>query len=86
MKRILYWFEDSNRWKHVLGGIIIGIISDDWYCASLTGLGTASSLEYKDKSHGGSWDWIDWSFTIGGVAVGFGFRSFLTKFCSGIFA
>lgn len=71
------WLKQSNRWKHIIGGMAIGLISDDWYCATLAGVGIASALEYKDRARGGSWEWIDWGLTIGGVAVGFGARVLL---------
>lgn len=66
------WLKQSNRWKHIIGGVVLGLISYDWYCATLAGMGIASALEYKDRAWGGSWEWIDWGLTIGGVAVGFG--------------
>ncbi len=74
MKKIVTWLRTSNRWKHVVGGIAIGILSDDWYCTALSGVGIASALEYKDKAHGCVWDWIDWSLTVGGVIVGHAIR------------
>ena len=74
MKKIVTWLRTSNRWKHVVGGIAIGILSDDWYCAVLSGAGIASALEYKDRAWNGSWDWIDWSLTVGGVIVGHAIR------------
>lgn len=55
----------------------IGLLSDDLYCATLSGVGIASALEYKDKAHGGTFDLVDWFLTIGGVAVGFGIRKLL---------
>lgn len=85
MKKVITWLKESNRYKHISGGIAIGLVSDDWYCATLAGVGISSALEYKDKVYGCSWDWVDWSLTVGGVAVGFSLRSFLTKICSGIF-
>lgn len=74
MKKMITWLRESNRWKHLIGGITIGVLSDDWYCATLSGMGIASALEYKDKAHGGSWDWIDWGLTIAGVIVGYALR------------
>ena len=71
MKKVWNWLRESNRWKHLVGGIVIGILSDDWYCAGLTGVGIASALEYKDRAWGSAWDWSDWSLTVGGVIVGF---------------
>lgn len=77
MKNLIEWLKASNRWKHIIGGMAIGLLSDDWYCATLSGVGIASALEYKDKAHGCSWDWIDWGLTVGGVAVGLGVRVLL---------
>lgn len=74
MGKVIDWIKESNRWKHLVGGIVIGILSDDWYCATLSGVGIASALEYKDRAWGGTFDWIDWGLTIGGVIVGHAIR------------
>ena len=67
------FLSESHRWQHLVGGILIGLLSlGSWYAAALAGCGTASALEFKDKSWGGKWDWIDWSCTIVGAAIGFG--------------
>lgn len=67
------WFTESHRWQHLIGGIVIGILSlGNWYTATIAGVGIASSLEFKDNSWGGRWDWTDWICTIAGVAIGFG--------------
>ena len=67
------WITDSHRWQHLVGGIVIGLLSlGCWYTALLAGLGIASALEFKDRSWGGRWDWIDWIMTIAGVALGYG--------------
>ena len=71
MKKIIEWFKESNRYKHFLGGIAIGIGANSVYCAAYAGIGVASALELKDKLHGGEWDWIDWSLTVSGVAIGY---------------
>ena len=74
MKKVITWLKESNRYKHLIGGMAIGLLSDDWYCATLVGCGVAFSLEYKDKAHGGIWDWIDLGLTMVGVIVGYGLR------------
>lgn len=74
MKKIWDWLKQSNRYKHLVGGMAIGLMADDWYCAGLAGVGIASALEYKDKAHGGAWDWIDWGLTLIGVLVGYGVK------------
>lgn len=70
MKRILEWFKESNRWKHLLGGFVIGLGTHGIYCAAYAGIGVAAALELKDKLWGGKWDWIDFGLTVGGAAVG----------------
>lgn len=52
MKKILKWLKLSNRWKHLIGGVCIGLGADDDYCAAYAGLGVAASLELKDKLWG----------------------------------
>lgn len=75
---IINWFKKSNRYKHFAGGVAIGIASDTPYCAALCGCGVASALELKDKLWGGKWDWIDWSLTVAGVALGYSCRTCFT--------
>lgn len=70
MENIISWLKESHRLQHVVGGLAIGLLSDSNYCATLSGLLVASSLELKDKLWGGKWDWVDWALTIGGVIVG----------------
>lgn len=70
MKKIISWLKESHRLQHIVGGLAIGLLSDSNYCATLSGLVVASSLELKDKLWGGKWDWVDWALTIGGVIVG----------------
>lgn len=67
---MIAWLRESNRWKHLIGGCIIGFISDDAWCATLAGVGIASALEYKDQAWGGKWDRLDWGLTVAGVIVG----------------
>lgn len=70
MKKIISWLKESHRLQHIVGGLAIGLLSDSNYCATLSGLVVASSLELKDKLWGGKWDWVDWALTLGGVIVG----------------
>lgn len=57
------WLSESNRMKHFLYAIPIGLIF-----TILCVLGVASGMEFKDREHGGSWDWLDWIATILGGA------------------
>lgn len=70
MKKIINWFKESNRWKHLTGGIALGLIANGWYCAIYAATATAAAMEYKDKAYGGKWDWIDLGLTVAGACVG----------------
>lgn len=70
MKKLIKWLSVSNRWKHLVGGLIIGIFAFGWFNAMYAGVLTASALEYKDRVHGGEWDWIDFALTVVGAFVG----------------
>lgn len=70
MKKFIEWLKSSNRWKHLLGGFGIGVCSTGWYCAVYAGTLIAGALEFKDKAHGGKWDWIDFGLTVGGAVLG----------------
>ena len=74
MKNLLRWLKESNRLSHLIGGVCIGLFSDNLYCAAYAGIGVASALELKDKMWGGSWDWKDLGLTVLGVSVGFSIR------------
>lgn len=77
MKKIIEWLSASNRWKHLVGGMLIGFGSDDWYCALYSSAGVAAALELKDKIWDGQWDWIDLSLTVTGAVVGYSIRTLL---------
>lgn len=70
MKKILTWLKQSNRYKHLIGGCLIGLGADSNYCAAYAGIGVAGALEFKDRAHGGKWDWVDFGVTLAGVALG----------------
>lgn len=70
MGKVIEWLKSSNRWKHLVGGMLIGLGANGIYCAAYAGIGVAAALELKDKLWGGEWDWIDFGLTVGGVAVG----------------
>lgn len=70
MKKIIKWIKESNHWKHIIGGFVIGLGADSNYCAAYTGCGIAAALELKDKLWGGKWDWIDFGMIVFGVIVG----------------
>lgn len=77
IEKFIDWLKDSNRLKHFIGGLLIGAGANDFYCAMYAGAGVASAMELKDKLYGGLFDWIDFSFTVAGSAIGFGLRFLL---------
>lgn len=78
MKKILNWFRESNRYRHAYAGLFIYafMISIGWAMsvplAESAAVATASTLiamvsvEYKDKQHGGRFDWPD---VLAGMAL-----------------
>ncbi len=58
-------FKESNRWKHFIYAIPIGLIF-----TILCVLGIASGMEFKDKQYDNLWDWKDFGFTLLGGLVG----------------
>ena len=58
-------FTESNRWKHFLGGIAVGLV-----ITILGAIGIAIGMEFKDKQWGGKWDWWDLTFTVIGGIIG----------------
>lgn len=59
------WLKESNRTKHLLYAIPIGFI-----LTILAVIGCAFGMEFKDKQHGGSFDWLDISATMIGGLIG----------------
>lgn len=59
------WLTESNRQKHFLYAIPIGLIF-----TILCVLGVASGMEFKDKQYDNKWDWLDWIATILGGLIG----------------
>ena len=74
MKKLFTWLKESNRYKHLLGGIAIGAFANSFYCAAYAGVGVATALELKDKMWGGKFDIVDLSLTLAGTAIGYGVR------------
>lgn len=73
--KFIEWLKTSNRWKHLLGGTLVGLGANDLYCACYAGIGIGAALEFKDATWGGQWDWIDLALTVGGTGLGY-----LTRF------
>lgn len=59
------WINESNRDKHFIYAIPCGMFLTILFVAGL-----AAGMEFKDKSCGGKWDWLDLFATILGGLVG----------------
>lgn len=59
------WIKESNRRKHLLYSIPIGLIF-----SILAVLGCAFGMEFKDKQYGGKFDWLDIAATMIGGTIG----------------
>ena len=59
------WIRESNRPKHLLYAIPIGLIF-----TILAVIGCAFGMEFKDREYGNKFDWLDIAATIIGGAIG----------------
>lgn len=58
------WITESNRLKHFLYAIPCALFLTILFVAGL-----AVDMEFKDRAHGGAWDWLDLLATmLGGLA------------------
>lgn len=69
MKKFFTFLKKSNRYKHLIGGFIVGLLACGPYPATYSAIVAGSCLELKDKLHGCPWDWIDWLMTVAGGAI-----------------
>lgn len=66
MDKILLFLKTSNRYKHLIGSLLVGLFALDAIPAIYASAVAASCLELKDRLHGCYWDWIDWILTVAG--------------------
>lgn len=59
------WLKESNRIKHLMYAIPIGLIF-----TILAVLGCAFGMEFKDWQYKGKFDWLDIAATMIGGAIG----------------
>lgn len=72
LKWLFGWLLVSNRWKHLLGGFLVGLV-----CGFLAAVACGGGMEYKDSAWGGRWDWMDLLSTALGGLVGGAARMFV---------
>ena len=70
MKKVWNWLKESNRIKHLAGGVFIGLLANDYSHSLFGSVIAATCLEYKDRAYGGKWDWIDYGLTVLGSLFG----------------
>ena len=63
-ERAVSFLKKSNRYKHLVGGLLVGLCALSPWAAIYSAIVAASCLELKDKLHGCPWDWIDWACTV----------------------
>lgn len=59
------WITESNRLKHFGYAIPCALVLTILFVAGL-----AAGMEFKDRSYGGKWDWLDLLATLLGGLVG----------------
>lgn len=69
MGKIISFLKKSNRYKHLFGGFLVGVVACGAFPALYSAIVAGSCLELKDKLHGCMWDWIDWFMTVAGGLV-----------------
>ena len=71
MNKIISILKESDRYKHLIGGCIVGLLALTPWTAIYAAAVAASCLELKDKLKGCYWDWLDWILTLvgGGIAA-----------------
>lgn len=66
MNKIISFLSKSNRYKHLVGGFMVGLCALSPWTAIYSAIVAASCLELKDRLHGSPWDWIDWLCAVSG--------------------
>ena len=64
MNKIFSFLKKSNRNKHLIGGLLVGLCALSPWAAIYSAIIAASCLELKDKLHGCPWDRLDWACTV----------------------
>lgn len=70
MRRLTDWLKESNRWKHLVGGMAVGLLSAEVWAGLYAGLVAGAAMEMKDRMWGGKADLTDLLMTFVGAAIG----------------
>ena len=63
--RYIKWLFESNKRKHLIYAIPCSFLFTILFVAGL-----AAGMEFKDRSWGGKWDWLDFIATMIGGVIG----------------
>lgn len=66
-EKVLQWWKASNRWKHFLFAIPLGVV-----CGAHFTTGVGLGMEVKDHLYGGKADFVDFALTAAGGLIGHG--------------
>ena len=64
MNIIFSFLKKSNRYKHLIGGLLAGLCALSPWAAIYSVIIAVSCLKLKDKLHGCSWFWLEWACTV----------------------
>ena len=66
-EKVLQWWKASNRWKHFLFAIPLGVV-----CGANFVVGVGLGMELKDHLYGNKADFVDFALTAVGGLIGHG--------------
>ena len=69
MNKIFSFLKKSNRNKHLIGGLLVGLCALSPWAAIYSAIIAASCLELKDRLYGNKFDLTDWLLTVAGGAI-----------------
>lgn len=69
MNKIFSFLKKSNRYKHLVGGLLVGQCALSPWAAIYSAIIAASCLELKDRLYGNKFDLTDWLLTVVGGAI-----------------
>ena len=81
MKKLWNWLKESNRWKHLVSGSIIGLTLPNVVLSAYVNLLISIAMEYKDRQWGGKFDWIDISLGVAGGILGSSITGMILLLC-----
>ena len=69
MKKIIAFLQNSNHYKHLIGGFIVSWLTASPYAGIYAAVVAATCLELKDRLYGNKFNLTDWLLTVVGGAM-----------------